>query len=57
MNELKKIVLKKQPSCILVNETGGVLELGKDLDFRIRGYDAFPNDRSIDKKGGEENHK
>ena len=52
MNELKKIVLKKQPSCILVNETGGVLELGKDLDFRIRGYDAFPNDRSIDKKGG-----
>ena len=52
MDDLRKIVLKKKPSCILINETGGLTGLAKEKNFTISGYDSFPNDRSIDKKFG-----
>ena len=52
MGDLRKIAQTKKPSCIVMIETGGLLGMGKDLNFKIRGYDAFPNDRNIGKKGG-----
>ena len=52
MNDLRKIVRNKRPTCIVINETGGLTGLGKDLNFNIPGYNVFPNDRKISKKGG-----
>ena len=52
MDDLRKIVETKKPSCILINETGGLTGLLKDRNSTIPGYSSFPNDRSIDKQGG-----